>query len=124
MIEAGPAPLIFRVVEAYAAMGGVAAIAFLAFGLDRIDPSARGAYAFRPLLLPGLLLLWPLVVWRWRALSRGPARPASGRHYAGTHRVVWMALALLLPLLLFASLALRQSGPLEAAPVRLAAPAP
>ena len=24
-----------------------------------------GAYAFRPLLLPGLALLWPLVLWRW-----------------------------------------------------------
>lgn len=27
--------------------------AFLLFGIERVDPSARGAYAFRPLPLPG-----------------------------------------------------------------------
>ena len=124
MNEGGAASLIVRVVEAYLALGGVAALAFLAIGLDRVDPGARGAFAFRPLLLPGLLLLWPLVLWRWRALSRGAARPTSGRHYARAHRVVWMVLAGLLPLLLLAAFALRQSGPLEAAPARLEAPAP
>jgi hypothetical protein len=35
-----------------------------------VDPAARGAYAFRPLLLPGLVLLWPLVAWRWAVLAR------------------------------------------------------
>lgn len=51
---------------AYGAVGSVVAIGFLAFGIERIMPAARGAYAFRPLLLPGLVLLWPIVVWRWR----------------------------------------------------------
>jgi len=41
------------------------AVLFLAFGLDRVDPAARGAYAFRPLLLPGATLLWPYVIRRW-----------------------------------------------------------
>jgi hypothetical protein len=31
-----------------------------------VSPASTGAYAFRPLLLPGLALLWPLVLWRWR----------------------------------------------------------
>lgn len=43
---------------------GVAAV-FLLFGIDRIDPSAHGAYAFRPLLIPGIVLLWPAVLLRW-----------------------------------------------------------
>ena len=49
----------------YAAVGFGVGVAFLLFGLDRLEPAACGAYGFRPLLLPGLLLLWPLVLWRW-----------------------------------------------------------
>ena len=55
---------------AYGATGAVLALAFLLWGIDRVDPSARGAYAFRPLLIPGLVLLWPLVAARWLALER------------------------------------------------------
>jgi len=49
----------------YVWIGVVVAVLFLAFGLDRVDPAARGAYAFRPLLLPGATLLWPYVIRRW-----------------------------------------------------------
>lgn len=49
--------------------GLIIAVAFLAYGIDRVDESAVGAYAFRPLLIPGLVILWPLVVWRWTSLS-------------------------------------------------------
>jgi hypothetical protein len=55
---------------AYGLVGTLVALAFLAVGIERIMPAARGAYAFRPLLLPGLVLLWPVVVWRWRLLAR------------------------------------------------------
>jgi hypothetical protein len=54
---------------AYGTAGLVVGLAFLLFGIDRVDPAARGAYAFRPLLLPGLVLLWPLVLWRWCRLA-------------------------------------------------------
>ena len=56
--------------SAYAALGAGVAAAFLLFGIERVDPAARGAYAFRPLLVPGLMLLWPLVLCRWRVLAR------------------------------------------------------
>ena len=62
--------LIVDVAWAYLLIGAAVAAAFLFLGIDRIDPAARGAYAFRPLLLPGLMLLWPLVLWRWRVLAR------------------------------------------------------
>jgi hypothetical protein len=55
---------------AYGAAGAILAVVFLLWGIDRVDPSARGAYAFRPLLIPGLVLLWPLVAARWLALER------------------------------------------------------
>lgn len=54
----------------YAVLGSALALVFLLVGIDRIDPAASGAYAFRPLLFPGLVLLWPLVAVRWFTLVR------------------------------------------------------
>jgi hypothetical protein len=51
-------------------IGIVVGVAFLFLGIDRVDPAARGSYAFRPLLLPGLVLLWPFVAARWFVLGR------------------------------------------------------
>jgi hypothetical protein len=67
------AALLVTIAELYALVGALFALAFLVFGLDRIDPRARGAYAFRPLLVPGLVLLWPLALARWIAISRSPS---------------------------------------------------
>jgi hypothetical protein len=63
--------LIYWLAVTYVWCGSAVAVAFLAFGLDRIDPAARGSYTFRPLLVPGLILLWPLVlvIWRRRAIT-------------------------------------------------------
>jgi hypothetical protein len=60
------AEILLALAGAYGAAGLGVGLAFLAQGLSRLDPLARGAYAFRPLLLPGLVLLWPLVLHRWR----------------------------------------------------------
>jgi hypothetical protein len=62
--------LLYRLTLAYAGIGLAVALAFVLVGLDRIDPAARGALAFRPLLLPGATLLWPLVLMRWIVLER------------------------------------------------------
>lgn len=58
----------------YAATGAVFGLWFLLSGLEGLLPAARGAHAFRALLLPGLTLLWPWVLWRWHVLRRAPAR--------------------------------------------------
>ena len=72
------ATMLIHACEAYLAVGVVVAAAFLIVGIDRIDPSARGSYAFRPLVAPGIALLWPLVLARWIALERGrTARPET-----------------------------------------------
>jgi TM2 domain-containing membrane protein YozV len=50
----------------YAAAGVVFALVFLALGVARIDNGAKGAgIAFRLLILPGLIALWPLMIIRW-----------------------------------------------------------
>jgi hypothetical protein len=54
----------------WALVGLVVAIAFLLFGIDKVDEAAHGAYAVRPLLVPGLVLLWPIVIWRWAVLAK------------------------------------------------------
>jgi len=63
------AEILLAVAGGYGVAGLAVGLAFLFRGLGRIDPAARGAYAFRPLLLPGLVLLWPLVLWRWRGVA-------------------------------------------------------
>ena len=66
----------------YGVIGAVVAVAFLVIGIDRVDPASRGAYAFRALLIPGIILLWPVVLWRWRALALAegelPIRASGG----------------------------------------------
>jgi len=111
------AHLIVVIAELYAAVGAVVAAWFLLSQLDRIDPAAHGAYAFRPLLIPGLTLLWPLVL--LRCAGRLSSIP---RHHRRTHFRAWLILSAVLPLLLFGAVALRQNGPREAPPVRLAPP--
>lgn len=55
----------------YIWVGTAVAGLFLLVGIDRIDPSARGTYLFRLLLIPGVVGLWPLVLWRWLGAVRG-----------------------------------------------------
>lgn len=64
------AGLIVEILKVYFWIGlGVAAL-FLIIGIDRIDRGANGAYVFRALLIPGVVVLWPLVLVRWLALER------------------------------------------------------
>ena len=65
---------IFFGLQVYGFVGAIVAVLFLTFGIDRIDEDARGAYVFRPLMIPGVLVIWPLVVWRWLVLERGRDR--------------------------------------------------
>jgi hypothetical protein len=69
MLSVSAAHWVVEATLVYLAIGLGIGIGFLVAGIERIDPAARSAYAFRPLLLPGLAALWPLVAWRWwRAL--------------------------------------------------------
>lgn len=110
----------------YAWLGAAASLAFLGFGIDRVDPSARGSYPFRVLLLPGVMLLWPLVLWRWLMLERAPESdgPWQPRHSPRRRlhgRVAWI-LVLSVPLVLVTGFLAREMGPTEQPAVRLSAP--
>jgi hypothetical protein len=50
----------------YAAAGVVFATAFAFFGVQKMDPAAKGApLGFRLLIMPGSAALWPLLLRRW-----------------------------------------------------------
>ena len=64
--------LVLDAVALYAAIGMVAALAFVSFGIARVLPAGTPVtLGARVLLLPGAALLWPYVLLRW---VRAPAR--------------------------------------------------
>jgi len=64
-----PEPLAQALVAAgllYAGIGAVFAVAFVIWGVGRIDGQARqGTVGFRLAIFPASAALWPLLAWRW-----------------------------------------------------------
>lgn len=117
------AEVILFVVKAWGMIGAVVALGFLTFGMDQVDEDARGAYVFRPLIVPGILLIWPLVVWRWIVLARGrdhwPKRYQTKRR---NHQWVALTMPVAIVVILAAGWSVRQTWPDDIAPVRLSPP--
>jgi hypothetical protein len=93
---------------AYAVTGTLVAIAFVLFQIERKDPGAHGAFAFRPLLLPGLILLWPLVILRWSARADTATTLPSLRRHKRVHAVIWSIMAACLLAMAVMAWSLRQ----------------
>lgn len=109
---------IVGIAEWWGMAGLVVAIAFLAFGIDRVDENARGAYVFRPLILPGVVLIWPVVLWRWWVLETGRDQwPLRHRPPRLSHKYAMMALAVCIPLIIILGVAIKQTWPAEIAPM-------
>ncbi len=62
--------LLIEFVKYYLFAGALIAMLFLIIGIERVEPSSRGSYAFRPLLIPGICLIWPLLLYRWYVLEK------------------------------------------------------
>lgn len=108
--------------RAWAIVGACVAVPFVLFGIDRIDEDARGAYAFRPLLIPAVLLIWPLVLWRWWQIETGAAGWAVRyRPIRKGHAVAACLMAIGIVLSLWLGLAQRQTWPADVAPLQLSA---
>jgi len=106
----------------YLYIGGAVAALFLLFGLGRIDENAQEAWIFRPLLIPGVLLIWPMVIWRWIVLQRGEEK--LDRHTMPRIRqeLVQLAFVIAIPLILLVAFSVRQDPATLAAPVLLELP--
>jgi hypothetical protein len=56
----------FALAGLYLLCGVIVAVPFVIIGVGRIDPhAANGSWGFRMLILPGTMLLWPLLAKRW-----------------------------------------------------------
>jgi hypothetical protein len=107
------------IVKAYLITGIAVAVPFLVVGIGKLDPSARGAYAFRALVLPGVILLWPVVVLRWSgAWIPHPDGDLAAQRSA--HYRIWIALAVALVATLMLAWSLRQISLPDASSQRLA----
>ncbi len=107
-------------IELWAYAGLIVAVPFLIIGIDRIDEDARGAYIFRPLLIPGVLLVWPLVLWRWVVLELG--KDNWRKRYTPprkTHGVAAIAMALAVCVVLTLAYQARQTWPTGFEPKRI-----
>ncbi len=100
--------------------GAAVAFYFLTVGIERIDENARGAYVFRPLLIPGVLLIWPLVLWRIAVLERNkPEGFGRYRPLRTAHGYVWLVLFFAIPAIFVTAMLLKQTWPADIPAVRL-----
>jgi len=77
------AQLVATVIEAWLGVGLLVAVAFACVGTARVDPDARGAtLGFKLLVIPGAMLLWPLVLKRWLTAKLPPTEINSHRRAA------------------------------------------
>jgi hypothetical protein len=118
------AEMILLAVKAWGLMGALVAIPFLTFGIDRLDEDARGAYVFRPLLVPGILLIWPLILWRWYILVDGKDEWSHRyRPRRTSHQWFGYLMPIAIVAIIIAGWSVRQTWPADIAPVQLSTPA-
>ena len=56
----------------YGLTGAVFAVAFVLFGIQRVDRVAEHSpIGFRLIVIPGVAALWPLLLGRWLKVRRG-----------------------------------------------------
>ena len=79
------ATAIVTTVTVYLAIGAVLAPAIVFWGVRRIDPAAReGTRGFRLLIIPGIAVLWPLLL--IRVLRGGPPPEERNAHRDAARR--------------------------------------
>ena len=106
--------------QGWGVVGALVALVFLTIGLDRIDEDARHAYVFRPLLIPGILMIWPLVLWRWWQIEgQSEAWAKRYRPWRAQHGLAACLMAIAVIAALIAGLSIRQSWPVDTAPLQL-----
>ena len=105
--------------EGWLAIGALVAIAFLVFGLDKVEANAQGGYVFRVLILPGLVLLWPVVLWRWRVAHQS-SEDWHQRHSPQRTRAGWFGIMLAVAVfLILITAVIVRPGQTPPAPVKI-----
>ena len=105
----------------YLYAGTAVAVVFLVFGLSYLDENARGAWIFRPMLIPGVLLIWPLVIWRCWVLYRGENLLDRHQMPRIAQERISLAFACAIPLIILIAVSARQDVDALSPPVLLEA---
>lgn len=109
-------------VEIWCWIGLAVSALFLLFGIHRVDEDADGAVAFRPLLIVGIVLIWPLVLWRWYVLAQGHENwRARHRPPRAVHTIAALFLGVAVMASVSLSMALKQTWPDHIAPEQIRA---
>jgi len=118
----------------YAGCGLIVAVLFLALWCKSFDPSATdGSWGFRVLIVPGIIALWPVIIALWPVIlakvlavrrggtAQGPAEtPIRQETVRRNHGLVFIALAIIGPLLFAVALIWRAPRLEDAPPVDVA----
>jgi hypothetical protein len=84
-VSATLASAIVQAATAYVGAGLVVAVPLVWAGIPRLDPAARGTtWGFRAIIIPGVVLLWPLLVARLAAGSTHPPREQNAHRRRAT----------------------------------------
>lgn len=95
----------------YLVLGVLYGLFFISFGAGRMVPAARGGgLGFRLIILPGAVLLWPVLLTR---LIKGYPRPEPPRPLRRLHVRLWVFLVPLVALGIMMALMLRPIDPLN-----------
>lgn len=106
--------------QTWGMIGALVAVVFVTIGIDRIDEDARGAYIFRPLLIPGVLLIWPVVLWRWWQIETESAGWAARyRPVRASYGLAVVLMSIGIVVAVITGLSVRQTWPADIAPVQL-----
>ena len=105
----------------YLYAGVAVAVWFIIYAIGRLDENAEAAWVFRPLLVPGVLLIWPLVIWRTVVLWRGEEKLDRHRMPRKRQERVAIAFVFAIPLILILAVGARQDPTKLAEPIQLEA---
>ncbi len=71
------------VLAIYVLLGILSATAFVLYGAGNVDPAAKsGSAGFRWLIYPAAILLWPLLIYRWKHESYEPPQERNAHRDA------------------------------------------
>jgi len=69
-----------KAIRAYLFAGLIFTLPFLIFGIQRVDPNAKGQdIGFRLIIFPGLCAFWPLFAVRWVKGKSNPTETTAHR---------------------------------------------
>ena len=82
------ARIVVWIAGTYLAAGAIFAPPFVRRGVQRIDPAAgEGTWWFRMVIVPGVILLWPVLAHRWAAGSIQPPLEVNAHRRRARRRV-------------------------------------